>query len=161
MHSEGGGGIKHKNQCMLKHQCILRQLKIKIMYSTYCQEFFWSLKKVWISILSSRKSQLFLPTAKSNMVTDFWVRLVCKIPAFLKRHVIKEKIGNFKALSASQQYDVGTTNQLYKVRPNKTLCLVPVTCPQKVGRVGRHFFLFYLFIYFYWCWVKGDIITLF
>jgi len=33
------------------------------------------------------------------------------------------------------------------VRPNKIICLVPVTCPKKVGRVGRHFFLFYLFIY--------------
>ena len=33
------------------------------------------------------------------------------------------------------------------VRPNKKICLVPVTCPKKVGRVGRHFFLFYLFIF--------------
>jgi len=27
----------------------------------------------------------------------------------------------------------------------KKICLVPVTCPKKVGRVGREFFLFYLF----------------
>jgi len=27
----------------------------------------------------------------------------------------------------------------------KKNCLVPVTCPQKVGRVGREFFLFFLF----------------
>ena len=33
------------------------------------------------------------------------------------------------------------------LRPNKKICLVPVTCPKKVGRVGREFFLFYLFFY--------------
>jgi len=34
------------------------------------------------------------------------------------------------------------------IGPNKTICLVPVTCPPKIGRVGKDFFLFYSIILF-------------
>ena len=36
-----------------------------------------------------------------------------------------------------------------KVRPNKNICLVPVTCPPKIGRVGRDFFFFYFSFYYF------------
>ena len=39
-------------------------------------------------------------------------------------------------------------SKLWVVRPNKKYVLFTVTCPIKVGSVGREFFLFYLFIFY-------------